>query len=169
MSTRLVDRKVTGAGFQLIIASGSVSAKIRAAVLEGLQQVAKQYHAQVLRNISLDDHTLEELRKLGHPYSTSLPVDSFHGSDALVHEQSGKLKRTIRVWPPEETTSRRFSVYITSSAPYLPFLLYGTSTMRARPFHQKAYEDIKDRFWQPVLSQLSKVEHRIAPVTHLPG
>jgi hypothetical protein len=156
------DRKVNGAGFQLIIASGSVSAKVRQAILDGLVEVGKQYKAQVLKNISLDDHTLAELRKLGHPYSTAFKGDGLHGDDALVHVQTGRLKKSIRLSPPEETTTRRFSVYVTSNVPYMPFLLYGTSTMRARPFHQKSFDEIKDKFWKPVLDKVSKVEHRIA-------
>lgn len=164
----LADRKVTGAGFQLTIASGSVSAKVRAAILVGLKGVAEQYYSQVIKNLSLDDHTLEELRKLGHPYSVTKGVDSLH-PDAMIHEQTGNLKRSIRIQPPEETTSRRFSVFVTSNSPYLPFLLYGTSTMRARPFHIRSYESIKARFWKPVTDELSKVDHRIVPVRHLGG
>lgn len=163
----LSDRTVTGAGFQLVIASGSVSAKARTAILKGLSQVAKNYKEQVIKNISLDDHTLEELRKLGYPYASG-KAGSLHGTDSMVHTQSGELKRSIQSAPPEETTSRRFSVFVTSNVPYMPFLLYGTSTMRARPFHEKAYEEIKDKFWAPVLDELSKVEHRIvSDISHL--
>lgn len=163
----LTDRKVTGAGFQLIIASGSVSAKAKAAIMKGLAGVAKQYKAQVIKNISLDDHTLEELRKLGHPYAAK-GGSGLHGTDALVHQQTRKLKQSIRASEPEELTSRRFSVFVTSDVPYMPYLLHGTSRMRARPFHEKSFNEIKDKFWDPVLDELKKVEHRIvADVRHL--
>ncbi len=154
------DRTVTQAGFQLIIANGSVTRKVRVAVVDGLKDVAAQYRNQIRKNISLDDHTLQELRKLGHPYSRDKGVDSLH-DDRLVHEQSGKLKGSIRVSAVEETTTRRFSVFISSSDPVMPWLLYGTATMRPRRFHEKSYEDIKSKFWKPVLDQLKKVQHRI--------
>lgn len=158
------DRKVQGAGFQLVISSGTVSAKIREALMEGLKDVTKNYKDQVIKNISLTDHDLEELRALGYPYSTKKPADSPH-DDRQVHVQTGRLKSGIRAEPPQEVTRNRFEVFITSSAPETPFLLFGTSRMRPRRFHLKAFEEIKDRFWNPILDRLKKVEHRIAPIT----
>lgn len=155
------DRKVTGAGFQLIIASGSVSEKAKAAIMEGLRDVAKNYKKQIDQVISLDDHTLAELRSLGYPYSTDKPKGSLHGDDRLVHEQTGKLRESIKVSTPEETTSRRFSVFVTSTAEHMKYLIYGTSRMRPRRFHELAYDKIKDKFWDPVIKNLKKVEHRI--------
>lgn len=155
------DRTVTGAGFQLIIASGSVSKKVEEAIMKGLKTISAEYKRQIDKTISLDDHTLEELRSLGHPYSAGLPPGNLHGDDRLVHEQTGELRKSIKVSPVEETTSRRFSVYISSDAPHMPFLIFGTSKMRPRRFHELAYERMKDKFWEPVLSQLKKVEHRI--------
>jgi len=163
----LTDRKVTGAGFQLIIHSGSLSAKVQEAVKKGLKVVAEEYHKQIIKAISLDDHSLEELRALGHPYSTDLPAGNLHGDDRLVHEQTGKLRRSIQIHPVEGTTTRRFSIYVSSNAPYLPYLLYGTSRMRPRRFHELAYEKIKGRFWDPVLKELKNVKHRVAVNTRL--
>jgi len=156
------NRKVQGAGFQLIIRTGSVTEAVQKAVMKGLTDVGKQYKERVMKNISLDDHTLQELREMGHPYRVTGPKDALHGDDRLVHEQSGKLKSSIRLQPVEQTTSRKFTVYITSNAPEMPFLIYGTSRMRPRRFHEKSYEDIKDRFWKPLLSELKKVNVRIA-------
>lgn len=158
------DRKVQGAGFQLIISSGSVSEKVRAAVMAGLEDVTRNYKKQILKNISLTDHDLEELRALGYPYSTKKPEDSPH-DDRQVHIQTGRLKSGISSEPPQEVTRSRFEVFITSSAPETAFLLYGTSRMRPRRFHQKAFEEIKDSFWDPILALLKKVEHRIAQLT----
>jgi hypothetical protein len=159
------DRKVAGAGFQLIISSGRLSKAMESAVISGLADVAIQYKKQVIKNISLDDHTLEELRALGHPYSTLKPADTMHGDDRLVHEQTGALKRSIEVGAVEETTSRRFSVFATSNAPHMPWLIAGTSRMRARRFHEKAYEDIKDKFWKPLLEKLGKIDYRTQVTT----
>jgi len=163
------DKTVTQAGFQLIISSGSLSRKVREAVLLGLKEVAEEYKKRVIANISLDDHTLKELRKLGHPYAVGKPEGTLHGDDRLVHVQEGKLKRSIRANPVEETTSRRFSVFVSSADPKLPYLIYGTTVMRPRRFHEKAYQEIKERFWKPVLEKLAKVEHRMAATAREAG
>lgn len=155
------DRTVTGAGFKLVIASGSVSKKAQAAILDGLKDVAKNYKEQIDKVISLDDHTLEELRALGHPYSTSLPAGNLHGDDRLVHDQTGKLRSSIKVTAPQATTTRTFSVFVSSTSEHMKYLIFGTSRMRPRRFHEIAYDKIKDRFWNPVLDKLKKVEHRI--------
>lgn len=155
------DRKVTGAGFQLIIASGSITKKAEAAILLGLREISQEYKKQIDKAISLDDHTLAELRALGYPYSTDKAKGSLHGDDRLVHEQTGKLRSSIKVSPPAASTSRRFSVFITSSVEYMKYLIFGTSRMRPRRFHELAFEKMKDRFWDPVLKNLKKVEHRI--------
>jgi hypothetical protein len=161
----LTDREIHGVGFKLIIRSGSVSKEIQKAIKEGLKEVGEQYAAQIDKNISLSDHTLEDLRHLGYPYSTDKPENSVHGDDALLHEQTGKLRQSIRLQPVEQESSRVFSVYITSSDPILPYLIYGTTRMRPRRFHEKSYNDIKDKFWKPVIDKLKGVKYRISSST----
>lgn len=156
------DRTVNGAGFQLVIASGSVSKKIQDAIMDGLVDVGEAYRKQVIRAISFSDHTLQELREMGYPYSTRFGEGSGpHGDDRIVHEQDGKLKQSIKISKPEETTTRRFSVFVTSDVPYMPFLIYGTSRMRARRFHEYALNQMKDVLFEPVLKNLKNVSHSI--------
>ena len=155
------DRTVTGAGFQLVIRSGSLSRSVEASVRSGLEEVADQYKRELVKTISLKDHTLAQLREMGYPYSTKESVGNVHGDDRLVHQQTGELKNSIVVTPVEETTSRRFSVFATSDSPHMPFLIYGTSRMRPRKFHERALENIKDKFWRPVLKKLKNVEYAI--------
>jgi hypothetical protein len=157
------DRTVKDVGFQLKIASGSVTKKVQAAVLEGLVAVTENYKKQILQNISLTDHDLKELRALGYPYALGKPENSLH-DDREVHIQTGRLKSGIKSEQPQQLTSRKFSVIITSSAPETPHLLYGTKFMRPRRFHMKAFEQTKDKFWQPVLDLLKKVKHNIPPL-----
>lgn len=161
----LTDKKVMGVGFQLIIRSGTVSRAVQDAVMKGLADVATQYTDRVKRNISLDDHSLKELRALGYPYRRGAPADTLHDDDRLVHEQSGELKRSIRKGRVEETTSRRFTVYVSSEDPKMPYLIYGTSRMRPRRFHEKAYEDIKSVYWKPLTDRLAKVNYRMTEYT----
>jgi hypothetical protein len=155
------DKRIVGAGFQITVASGTVVKKLQEAILEGLKEVGKNYKAAVIKNISLDDHTLEELRLMGHPYSVDKPADTIHGDDRLVHEQTGEFKRSIKVSEPEATSSRRFSIFARSDSPKMKWLIFGTSRMRPRRFHEKAYEDIKPKLWKPVEDLLRKLNYRM--------
>src|SRR5208337_3026775 len=110
------DRKVQGAGFQLVISSGSVSKKVQAEIMAGLEEITEEYKKRVKQNISLTDHDLKGLRELGYPYSTRRAEDSLH-DDRMFHIQSKRLKDGIKSNPPEQITSRRFQIFVTSSAP----------------------------------------------------
>lgn len=156
----LSDKVVTKAGFQLIIRSGTVSKLVREAILEGLTEVDKNYRKQVDKNLSLDDHTLQELKQMGHPYAVDKPENTPH-DDRMIHEQSGDLRKSIKSRPPEETSSRKFTIYVTSNSPYIPYLIWGTSRMRPRRFHEKSFNDIKDKYWEPVTDRLKKLNYRM--------
>lgn len=156
------NRKVMGVGFQIIIRSGSVTEQVQKAVVTGLEEVAKQYKNQIKKTIGLQDHSLEDLKKMGHPYSVDAPENSVHGDDRLVHKQEGALYKSIKLEPVEQTTSRRFTVYVSSDDPKMPFLIYGTSRMRPRRFHERAYQDIKNVYWKPLTDQLAKINFRVA-------
>jgi hypothetical protein len=156
----LSDKVVTKAGFQLIVKSGTVSKLVQEAILEGLGEVSKNYMKQVDKNLSLDDHTLQELAALGHPYSVNKPKDTPH-DDRLIHEQSGKLRKSIKASLPEEVTSRRFTVYVTTNDPIAPYLIWGTSRMRPRRFHEKSFNDIKDKYWSPITERLAKLNYKM--------
>lgn len=155
------DRTVYGVGFKLIIRTGSVDKIVRKAVMDGLEGVGEQYRKKIKDSISFDDHSLAELRAMGHPYRVGAPANTLHGDDRIVHTQSGELKRSINKTRVEETTTRTFSVYITSNDPVMPYLIYGTTHMRPRRFHERAYELIKEVYWKPLTDKLAKVNYRI--------
>jgi hypothetical protein len=79
-----------------------------------------------LKHIGLTDHSLEELRKLGHPYSRRFGADSFVHPDDYVHKQSGRLVSMTY----SETADD--SVRLISEAPEYLYLRFGTSKMRMR-------------------------------------
>lgn len=83
-----------------------------------------------IEHISLQDHSLEDLRNLGHPYSTRLPADSFIHPDWEVHEQSGSLLENSRVESGNSDVGP--TVQIINTSPHYVFLRYGTTTMRIR-------------------------------------
>ena len=156
----LKDQDIQKAGYRLIIRTGTVSEKVRQAILRGLKQGGELYYRAVLKNISLTDHTLIELRRLGHPYAVESPGAPAHPDDRMVHEQTGALKASIRVGTVQET-SRRFSLFILSDSPVMGYLIHGTSRMRPRRFHEKAYEDVRRALWRPLQASLREVRNRI--------
>lgn len=162
------DRTVTKAGFRLVIKSGTVSKQVRDQVVAGLTEVSKVYKQQVDKNLSLDDHTPADLRKLDYPYAVGKPENIPH-DDRMVHEQTGRLRRSIRLTPPEEVTSRKFTAFVTTTDPAAAFLIYGTSRMRPRRFHEKAFEDIKDKFWEPLIKRLKGINTRIETFSSTKG
>lgn len=89
---------------------------------------------------SLTDHSLKDLRRLNHPYSTSA-AGRLHPMN-LVHRQSSTLYDSIK----KETTLSWWRkvgrVYIdTSQAPYAKYVLFGTSYMKSRDFLHSAYNN----------------------------
>jgi hypothetical protein len=82
------------------------------------------------QHIGLQDHSLEELAKLGHPYSRRFAVDSFIHPDSEVHEQSGSVMESTQIVADSVPGGRRVRLICTS--PHWIFLRYGTRTMRMR-------------------------------------
>jgi hypothetical protein len=157
------DRTVKGPGYQLIIATGSVSKKVEQAILDGLAKAGDIYLEEVDKVTDLTDHDLNELRKLGHPYAVEAEargVPPVHKDDRLLHEQSGYLKLSMGLNAIKQT-ARRFSQVITSRAPYLAWLIAGTQTMRPRRFHELAYLRGRTKIWAPLKQALKGVRHRI--------
>jgi hypothetical protein len=83
-----------------------------------------------IKHISLQDHSLEDLRKLGHPYSTRFDVDSFMHPDSEVHRQSGSLIEGSHITTVSTTGS--CTVQLSNSSPHYVFVRYGSRTMRMR-------------------------------------
>ncbi len=81
---------------------------------------------------SLTDHSLAQLRKLGHPYRQGAAQGQPH-PDWLVHMQEGTLQEGLTRSPVQETATSA-QVEINSAAPHTWFLLLGTRRMRPRDF-----------------------------------
>lgn len=122
----------------------SVTKQMTAALHEG----ADVLEEAMAENISLDDHTLEELARLGYPYSTRNP-QQIHTPDFQVHTQSGRMLDAL--------TQRQINQYAIdvgvddSQAPEIVHVLYGTSKMVARNFVSGTYEQVK-----PILTRLMR-------------
>lgn len=85
---------------------------------------------QILENITLRDHTLQDLRKLGYPYSVRDPR-GIHDPEWQVHEQSGEMVDAVRI----EETRKGFRIGVDDAlAPHAIFVVFGTSKMISRDF-----------------------------------
>lgn len=156
------DREITGSGFRIIFRSGTVSKIVAEAVLKGLDDAASRYYAALLKNISLTDHDLQELRELGYPYAKNTDAEPVHEDDRLVHMQSGDLISGIKVTDAAAESNRTYSVHITSDSPYTEYLLNGTSKMRPRRFDEKAFEDVgKEKVFDQLIARLQGLKYRI--------
>lgn len=153
-----------GPGFQLTFATGSIMQQVQDAVKAGLQGAGGAYLEKVKETISLDDHTLEELRKMGHPYATREGAPRVHEDDRLVHTQSGHLLNSIKKTEVTQLSGRKYRVNIYSDDPAVQYLIYGTSTMRPRRFHELALQRMEGRIWKPIMSLLKNVKVSISGV-----
>jgi hypothetical protein len=114
---------------------------------------------QWVAHISLNDHTLEDLRKLGHPYSTRYGADSFMHKDEDVHIQSGDLLNASHI-----VEVRPGVMHLINTAREYVFLRFGTSKMRPRDPGAAALRDalpaIKKRFAEGVKNAIIKYVSR---------
>lgn len=132
---------------------------------------AEQYLSQVLercmrldlwplwiKQISMHDHTLEQLRKLGHPYSTRYGKDSFVHPDDVVHIQDGNLLGRSLI----QAAGNGWQ--LVNDSPEYVDLRYGTAHMRMRDPGGKAVELaiplIKYRFKNEVKNAIVEVVGR---------
>jgi len=83
-------------------------------------------YPQWVKQISLNDHTLQELAKLGHPYSQRFQPDSFVHLDEVVHVQDGSLLGGSSV------RKSAHGYQLVNVSPEYVFLRYGTYKMRMR-------------------------------------
>jgi hypothetical protein len=155
------DRTVVSSGFKINFRGGTVQKLIEEAISEELEDIGQKYKAAIIENISLTDHDLASLRALGYPYSTHTSAGPVHADDREVHTQSGRLLEGIEL-SEVMTDGHKFSIYVTSEAPYTQYLLSGTSRMRPRRFDEKSYEDIGgDSVFDSLKKRLKSLNYKI--------
>jgi hypothetical protein len=101
-----------------------------------------------IAHISLADHTLAQLAKLGYPYSTRYGADAGPHPDEMVHIQSGDLLAKTAV--NQIVKDGGITVQLTNTSEHYVFLRFGTSVMRVRDpagtVMSEALPAIKKRF-----------------------
>ncbi len=124
-------------GLKLELNFDKLNAKVRQGLIAGLTGAMDIYRKGVLEQVGLiDEHTLDELANMGHPYGVTKPRDFPH-KDEIVHKQSGALVMGFRVMKVRE--DKTMSIGLSHTVPYIKYLIYGTSKMRPRRFHAAAF------------------------------
>jgi hypothetical protein len=127
-------------------------------VNKSMVHVSKILDAEVTMNINLaDEHTPQELRRLGHPYRIGGP-GLHHPTPWKVHMQSGQLFMSKKNGIEEADISggnlrtRAWAGVDENLAPYALCLIFGTSKMIPRDFLTPALNEAK----QPALEYLKR-------------
>lgn len=113
----------------------------------------------VEKNISLTDHSLEDLADLGHPYAKRNP-QSIHEPGYQVHSQSGELKGgkysgTERASVSGGRLSATAYVGISERVWHAFYVVYGTSKMVPRDFLVGSLGEVREQIWQVLKRSLN--------------
>jgi hypothetical protein len=95
-------------------------------------QAAELLLSEMRRLTDMRDHTLEELRKEGHPYRAKAPQGVPH-LDFMVHLQSGELQSGLRR-RPARVIGKIVSAELHSDSEHTWYVILGTRYMRPRDF-----------------------------------
>lgn len=129
--------------------------------------ITEQLHKELLENVAAlntDGHTLRELAAMGHPYGIlppgekALPREPIpHGDEHLIHNQTGGLASAVIPFTEVTPTSATMAVYIDEKkAPYIKYLIEGTTTMVARPVIALTWQQVKSACVKEVIASLRR-------------
>lgn len=125
---------------ELIVRMGSLTAQAHQQIERNVTEATTILEQAVRKNASLTDHSLEALRKMGHPYARRAP-QRIHTPTWLVHKQSGRLLDAVFQQRVSTATHIRGIVGIDEGqAPHARYVVYGTSKMVSRDFLGKTLQ-----------------------------
>lgn len=112
----------------------------------------------VKKNITLTDHSMEDLSAMGHPYAARAP-QQIHSPSYQVHIQSGELARGRYSGTHKATLfggqlKARAYVGIANSVTHALFVIYGTSKMVPRDFLVGSLGEVKEQIWETLSRSL---------------
>lgn len=116
--------------------------EMRAAMTIAIDDAADMLFAEMQELTALIDHSLDDLRRMGHPYRRRAPQGNPH-SDWIVHNQNGDLVEGLGR-SAIMLRKNKIEVNITSRAKHTWYLLLGTSKMRPRDFVSAAMINRED-------------------------
>lgn len=133
---------------------GKLQALVKATVVKSIEEAANLVYAKVVENASLTDHTLDQLAKLGHPYSVR-NFKRMHTPNFLVHAQSNRLMDNIKLIKRSET---HYVINISKSdVPYIDYVINGTRYMVARDFITGSFNEVKPSIAATIFSNLDNL------------
>lgn len=117
-----------------------------------LQTVKTVVEGQLVENISLTDHSLRELARMGHPYSRR-NAHPPHSPDFMVHTRSGELLRGIfsSIAPASVSggsLSGSVTVGLSRGVQHAVHIVYGTSRMIPRDVVRGSGEQQRDNVFR---------------------
>ena len=140
---------------------GKVRDKIfKKAAKQALTAAGKDLEDALLANVSFTCHSLEQLARLGHPYSKRWGRIRIHSKRPyLVHKQSGKMSRNITGKMMGSGSSFAYRVgFNYDKADYFKYVVEGTNIMHGRNvvLATALQEDVRVRMMQSVVKVMGK-------------
>lgn len=117
---------------------------------------------EITRNMSLSDHSLKDLAKLGHPYSRKSGKE-LHSPNYQVHQQSGNLlssKQSGSGGASIEEGVLKATAFVRldkDQAGYAPYVIYGTSKMIPRPVLSASRDNVVPQVLDFMKSELKNI------------
>lgn len=94
---------------------------------------AKEFCAELL---SEDDHSLQDLARMGHPYAVRRPANP-HDPPETVHQQTGALLAGLTATPPRGNAQGVTAKVFNREKELDGWIQRGTSKMIARPYMRR--------------------------------
>lgn len=125
-----------------------------------MQDVMELLNDKVTDNMSHTDHSLDDLRRMGHPYAKRNP-QHIHDPDFIVHTQSGEMLAGKIAGVEEASVSggklvASAYVGIRESVAHAPAVIFGTSKMVPRDFLRGSLAQVKDDAFNILRRSLNK-------------
>lgn len=122
-----------------------------AQVNKDMELARKILDLKIEKNISLSDHSLADLRGMGHPYARRAP-QAIHDPGYQVHEQTGEMRRAKYSGVDKAKVSSRqlearAYVGIDEKVTHAFYVVYGTSKMIPRDFLVGSLGEVRNQVW----------------------
>lgn len=130
------------------------------AVNTDMKHAASILGLRIEKNISSTDHTLEDLRKMGHPYAGRDPNPP-HKPEYIVHTQSGELLQGLfsGIKPASITGGELEAAAfagISDEVEHATYVIFGTSKMIPRNFLIGSLGEVQEQIFKKLRRSLNK-------------
>jgi len=155
--TKLVARNIVKYGGQFLKTVNSTMKKV-SVIMDN----------QITKNMSLEDHTLQQLKALGHPYAAKhgprgIPI---HDPYWQVHKRTGELIRSKERGTDDASINfgqLKAGAYVRlddKKAEHANYIIFGTSKMIPRPLLIGSLNQVKDKAFKVIKTNLKDLTMR---------